>query len=156
MKQFPRLTIERKVFLRLAWFTFLFLGIGFIYYLIAFFFVPQFNYAGPDGLADSDFVTYYQGPLVDETLESNRSVFALEDFRSALELGNVQISHVNPTYGYWALRSPEGFISTPFTLLLFRRSLSQLPFWLSLNLWVLLSIGMLMIVAFWSARQAFS
>lgn len=152
----PRSNKEDKVLSRLAWMIFLFSGIGFVYYLITYFFVPQFNYTGPDGLAGSDYVTYYLGPQVDEILGVNGSVFVLGDFRSVIVAGQVEISHINPAYASWSLRSPEGFISTPFTLLLFRHSLSRLPFWLSLNLWVMLSIGMLVTVTWWSAEQALS
>jgi len=156
MSQAPRSRIEDKTFLRLAWIIFLVSGIGFIYYLVAYFLAPQLNYTGPDGLAGSDYVTYYLGPLVDESLGLDGSIFSLADFRAAIRDGQLKISHSNPTYAAWALRSPEGFISTPFTLLLFRHSLSRLPFWLSLNVWVVLSIGMLMTLAWWSSGQALS
>lgn len=150
----PQPVTANRVFTRLAWIIFLLSAIGFIYYLLAYFLIPQFNYTGLDGVAGSDYVTYYLGPLVDESLGMDRSVFVVDDFRAAIVRGHVEISHTNPAYASWALRSPEGFISTPFTLWLFRYSLSRLPFWLSLNLWVLLSIGMLIIVVWGSARQA--
>ena len=156
MSQAPRAKIKHDTFLWLAWIIFVLLGTGFIYYIFAFFFIPQFNYLGPDGLAGSDYVTYYLGPLVDEALGPNRSVFVVGDFRAAITQGQVKIAHFNPMYANWALRSPEGFIATPFTLLLFRYSLSRIPFWLSLNLWVVLSIGMLVTVALWSSGQALS
>jgi len=132
-----------------------FLQAAFVYFLIKYFFFPQFHYTGPDGLAGSDFVTYYLGPLVDRALGTNGSVFSLKDFRSVIRAGLVEINPPQSGFMHPGRCVPRKDLSR-------RRSLSSF-FRHSLSLFALLAslkpvdpgkyrdAGT---VATWSARQA--